>query len=138
MELLNSTRVKAPASNMPQRPQGQQIAEHYDVSSPKPVGRSDAIPKQGGTPYRAPSGRDDTDKPEGRPALFSTKSLIGIRTWNVRTLYQEGNLNILLHQLDKFKWEIIGISETHWTETGEFTEEGYKILCSSEDRLHMN
>ena len=63
---------------MPQRPQGQQIAEHYDVSSPKPVGRSDALPNQGGTPYRAPSGRDDTDKPEGRPALFSTKSLIGI------------------------------------------------------------
>ena len=121
---------------MPQRPQGQQIAEHYDVSSPKPVGRSDALPNQGGTPYRAPSGRDDTDKPEGRPALFSTKSLIGIGTWNVRTLHQEGNLNILLHQLDKFKWEIIGISETHWTETGEFTEEGYKILCSSDERLH--
>ena len=87
MEVLNSTRVKAPASNMPQTPLGQQIAEHYDVLSAKPFGRSDAPPEKRGTPYRAPIGRDGTDKPVGRPALFSTKSLIGIGTWNVRTLH---------------------------------------------------
>lgn len=136
MEVQNSTRVKSLVSNMLQSPQGMQIAEHNDVSFSKPIGRNDALPGPGGTPYQAPIGRDDAEKPEGRLAQFSTKPLIGIGTWNVRTLHQEGNLSILVHQLDKFKWEIIGISEAHWTEIGEFTEEGYKILYSSHDRLH--
>ena len=49
-------------------------------------------------------------------ALLTTKEKIGIGTWNVRTLYQEGNLEILLNQMEKFDWEVLGISETHWTD----------------------
>ncbi len=38
--------------------------------------------------------------------------------------------------MQKFKWEILGISETHWTDSGEFTTDGYKILCSGNDSIH--
>ena len=32
--------------------------------------------------------------------------------------------------MQKFRWEILGLAETHWTESGEFTIDGYKILSS--------
>ena len=47
-------------------------------------------------------------------ALLTTKEKIGIGTWNVRTLYQEGNLEILLNQIEKFDWEVLGISDRLW------------------------
>ena len=45
-------------------------------------------------------------------------------------------MDILLHQLSKFDWEIMGICETHWSQSGDFTVDGYKILCSSEENIH--
>ena len=38
--------------------------------------------------------------------------------------------------MQKFKWEILGISETHWTDSGEFSTDGYKILCAGNDSIH--
>ena len=46
----------------------------------------------------------------------------------IRTLYQEGNLEILLNQMENFDWEVLGISETHWTDSGQFISQGYKII----------
>ena len=136
MKVQYSTRVRAPANDLPQSPPGLHDAEQHDVPSPNPIGRNDALPTAGGTPSRAPIGRDGTNRPEERPALLSTKCTVGIGTWNVRTLNQEGGLEILLHQLSNFSCEILGVSETHWTETGDFTKDGYKVLCSSRDDIH--
>ncbi|XP_072020206.1 craniofacial development protein 2-like [Amphiura filiformis] len=69
-------------------------------------------------------------------ALLTTKATIGIGTWNVRTLHQSGNLEILLNQMEKFNWQILGISETHWLDSGELISEGYKILCSGNATTH--
>ena len=41
------------------------------------------------------------------------------------------NLKILLNQMEKVKWEIPFISGTHWTDSGDFISQGYKILCST-------
>ncbi|XP_072047001.1 craniofacial development protein 2-like [Amphiura filiformis] len=60
----------------------------------------------------------------------------GIGTWNVRTLHQEGNLEHLLHELDHLQWEILGISETHWCDSREFTKDGYQILSSGNESIH--
>ncbi|XP_072047129.1 craniofacial development protein 2-like [Amphiura filiformis] len=35
-----------------------------------------------------------------------------------------------------FKWEILGIAETHWIDSGEFTMVGYKILCAGKYTIH--
>ncbi|XP_071502561.1 craniofacial development protein 2-like [Diadema antillarum] len=85
---------------------------------------------------RPPIRRYDADKSRGKKALLTTKKKIGVGTWNVRTLHQQGSLEILLNQMKKFDWEVLGISETHWTDSGEFIYQGYKILCSSNKSVH--
>jgi len=32
----------------------------------------------------------------------------------VRTLLEPGALNLLLNELGRFRWDVIGIAETHW------------------------
>ena len=61
---------------------------------------------------------------------------MGIETWNVRTLHQEGHLEHLIHELNRFDWEVIGLSETHWTDTGELKKDGFQILCAGNDTTH--
>ena len=135
MKSLNSTRVKAPdstnPSSLPLDPQ-----RINDAAAPNPNGKFDAPPRAGLTPSRPPIGRTTADAPKEKVALLTTKIDIGIGTWNVRALYQPGNLEILLNQMQKFKWEILGISETHWTDSGEFSTDGYKILCAGNDSIH--
>ena len=46
-----------------------------------------------------------------------------ILTWNVRTLNQCGKLKELTYALDKYRWDIIGLSETHFNKCGEITTE---------------
>ena len=135
MKSLNSTRVKAPdstnPSSLPLDPQ-----RINDAAAPNPNGKFDAPPRAGLTPSQSPIGRTTADAPKEKVALLTTKIDIGIGTWNVRTLYQPGNLEILLNQMQKLKWEILGISETHWTDSGEFSTDGYKILCAGNDSIH--
>ena len=79
-----------------------------DSAAPNPNGKFDAPPRAGLTPSQPPIGRTTADAPKEKVALLTTKIDIGIGTWNVRTLYQPGNLEILLNQMQKFKWEILG------------------------------
>ncbi|XP_072051743.1 craniofacial development protein 2-like [Amphiura filiformis] len=117
-----------------------QHVEQNDAATLNPIGRFDGLPKiktkAGLAPSRPPISRAGVDKPLGTAALLSAKETIGIGTWNVRTLYQTGNFEILLNQIEKYKWEILGIAETHWIDSGEFISKGYKILCSGNDSIH--
>lgn len=55
-------------------------------------------------------------------------------TWNVRTLFAAGRLELLERELDRYKWNVIGIVETRWTGFGEVvTPDGHKIWFSGED-----
>ena len=38
-----------------------------------------------------------------------------IATWNVRTMNDDGKLDQLLNEVTRFKIDILGASETHWT-----------------------
>ena len=44
---------------------------------------------------------------------------ISIGTWNVRTLYQTGETELLKHALKRYSWDILGISELQWIGQGE-------------------
>ena len=137
MSTINSTRVKAPAKNIPpQRTQGLDLPEHNDATPLKPIGKGDGPPSAGRTTPRTPIRRAAANQPDGRRGLLSTKCKVGLGTWNVRTLHQTGNLTLLLHQLGKFDWEIMGVSETHWTDTGDFIQEGYQILSAGNSTTH--
>ena len=70
-------------------------------------------------------GTDDAanSKPNGRfladtPTLKTRNEFLRVGTWNVRTLYKAGKLDNLRQEFAKFKLDILGIAETHWTERG--------------------
>lgn len=53
--------------------------------------------------------------------ILSAKTLTKIGTWNVRTLYQTGNLAQVIREAENYKLEILGISEMRWTGNGRMT-----------------
>ena len=58
-------------------------------------------------------------------------------TWNVRTLNNDGKVHELVHALSTYSWNVIGLSETHWTGFGELTtDEGHKIWFSGNEKIH--
>ncbi|XP_072036823.1 uncharacterized protein [Amphiura filiformis] len=137
MSSTNSTRVKAPDLHSHRLTQGLDHHPVHDDAPPlKPIGKSDGPPTAGRTPLRNPIRRDAANNPADRRALLHAKKKIGIGTWNVRTLHQPGNLELLIHQLENYKWEIMGISETHWIESGDFTQDGYQILSAGSGSTH--
>ena len=42
-----------------------------------------------------------------------------IGTWNVRTLKGVDKLHELTRQLYRYRWDVIGLCEKHWTNSGE-------------------
>lgn len=62
-----------------------------------------------------------------------------IGTWNVRTLHPTGALDILVNQLDHYRWQIVGLCETHLLGKGELHHGDYHILLSGrEDGKHRD
>ena len=53
-----------------------------------------------------------------------------IAIWRVRTLYYEGQLDLLLDELEKFNIDNASISETHWCSYVDvvFKQNGYTII----------
>ena len=49
---------------------------------------------------------------------------IAIATWNVRTLRAAGKVEELLHEMDRYKWSILGLCEMRWKKSGEITTDG--------------
>ena len=60
------------------------------------------------------------------------------RTFHVRTLRGACKLHELIRELDRYRWDIIGLSETRWKNCGELiTEEGHKIVYSGQEKYHQ-
>ena len=136
-----STRVKAPATtNQLSLPIGLQNVVLNDAANPNLIGRLDDSPRAG----PACNTKPNPNYIEGLMLInqglerhfLTMKKTIGIGTWNVRTLHQIGNFDIQLHQMQSYDLDILGVSETHWTDAGEFSAEGFKILCSGYETVH--
>ncbi|XP_072051944.1 uncharacterized protein [Amphiura filiformis] len=62
---------------------------------------------------------------------------ITIGTWNVRTLRPNRKLEELSYELDRYHWNIIGLSEARWKFHGEMcTDEGHKLYYSGSETKH--
>jgi len=48
--------------------------------------------------------KEDDDKPTLDVSLFTPKTGMTIGCWNVRTLHFTGALQILIHELERFRW----------------------------------
>ena len=68
--------------------------------------------------------------PDRHSASVRNRNIMRIGTWNVRTLYQKGKLNNVVQEMNRMRINILGISETRWTGSGEFTVEKHKMIYS--------
>ncbi|XP_053376798.1 craniofacial development protein 2-like [Mercenaria mercenaria] len=62
---------------------------------------------------------------------------IVIGTWNVRTLKQPGRVEELAHEMKRYRWNILRLSEVRWRNFGETTsDEGHKFYFSGREDKH--
>ena len=101
-----------------------------DRSGPGSTTAAPSIDKlQGGGDKLATEAKRNTLK------LPTVETTIG--TWNVRTLYRCGKVEELEHELRRYQWQVIGLSEVRWTGRGETTtEDGHKIWFSGHETRH--
>jgi len=59
-----------------------------------------------------------------------------VGTWNVRTLYQAGKLELLQRELERMRYDIVGIAEVRWPGSGEQLEG--RFLYVGEETAHEN
>ena len=61
---------------------------------------------------------------------------ITIDTWNTRTLRAAGKLRELIHEMDRYRWNILGLCEMRWKNFGETTGDGHKVFFSGKEDKH--
>ena len=65
------------------------------------------------------------------------KDSITIGTWNTKTLRAAGRLRELTHEMDRYRWNILGLCEMRWKNFGETTtEEELKVFFSGKEDKH--
>ena len=101
-----------------------------DRSGPGSTTAAPSIDKlQGGGDKSATEAKKNTFK------LATEETTIG--TWNVRTLNRCGKVEELEHELKRYQWQVIGLSEVRWTGIGETTtQDGHKIWFSGHESRH--
>ena len=103
-----------------------------DRSGPRSTTTAPSIDKlQGGGDKLVTEAKRNTFK------LPTEETTIG--TWNVRTLHRCGKVEELEHELRRYQWQVIGLSEVRWTGIGETTtEDGHKIWFSGQEKKHKH
>ena len=62
---------------------------------------------------------------------------ITIATWNVRTLRAAVKVEELLHEMDRYKWSILGLCEMRWKKSGEIPTDGsHRVYFSGKEDKH--
>jgi hypothetical protein len=64
-----------------------------------------------------------------RSPLFVPKIILKIGYWNVRTMFQIGKTTQICGEINNYGLDILGISESRWTESGK--------SFLSEDKTHI-
>ena len=73
----------------------------------------------------------------GASAKIRRRDNITIGTLNTRTLRAAGKLQELTHEMDRYRWNILGLCEMRWKNFGETTtEEGHKVFFSGKEDKH--
>ena len=67
--------------------------------------------------------------------LKPVNNILTVGTWNVQTLWATGKLELLRHEMKRFRYDIIGISEVRWTGKGETSNADF--IWSGEDNTHV-
>ncbi|XP_060069052.1 craniofacial development protein 2-like [Ylistrum balloti] len=83
-------------------------------------------------------GESQEETLEQTRSLVHPKSTTKIGNWNVRTLYQSGNVAQVAREMTRRDKDIMGISETHWTGRGKIkiAERETIIYPGRDDNIH--
>ena len=85
-----------------------------------------AVHQEGGVKYAT-----------GAPSKIRGRDNITIGTWNTRTLRAARKLQELTHEMDRHRWNILGLFEMTWKNFGETTkEEGHRVFFSEKEDKH--
>lgn len=71
----------------------------------------------------------------GMHKLKVAKDELTVGTWNVRTLWAAGHLELLKEEMKRYRWDILGLSEVRWTGSGEVN--GCEMIWSGDDTEHQ-
>ena len=66
-------------------------------------------------------------------ATVCNRNAIRVGTWNVRTLYQNGNLENVKQEMIQLNINILGINEMRWPSNGDFMIENFKMIYAGGD-----
>ena len=83
-------------------------------------------------------GQSQQDASRPTKPLLHPKGITKIGNWNVRTLYESANIAQGIREMAKRGIDIMGISDTYWTEHGRVQlQEGETIIYSGrQDNIH--
>ena len=94
--------------------------------------------KQGPRPLLSDQGRIEklaTGKPSKekleRQKIRIAKQTFTVGTWNVQTIWATGKLELLRNEMKRFRYDVVGISEVHWTGRGKTSNRDF--LWSGEE-----
>jgi len=120
-----STRVPAPKSH--------RLPVVEALALLQPTSRKRTKSKIGGRVHdNAPIklARGSSDPTKTKKDIFQPKVTLSVGTGNVRTIMNDYAVKLLVHELSKFRCDIIGIAETHRLGVEEIEEGEFKILAS--------
>ena len=68
--------------------------------------------------------------PDRHTASVRNKMTLKVATWNVRTLFQNGNFDNVKQELTRMRIHILGMCEVRWTGAGLITSDEYTVIYS--------
>ena len=70
------------------------------------------------------------DEEKKAKKMEKKKSGINIGTWNVRTMMRAGKLENIKREMQKWRIDILGLSEVRWKDSGDYWSDGYRVIYS--------
>jgi len=74
-----------------------------------------------------------SDVAEMKANIFRPKATLSVGTYNVRTIMDDYAVKLWVHEMIRFRCDIVGIAETHQQGVEEMQEGKYKILASGKE-----
>ena len=79
-------------------------------------------------------GKSQQDATKLNRSLVHPRNITRIENWNIRTLYRSGSIAQVAREMTSRNIDVMGISETHWTEQGKMQlTEGLKPSFTPEE-----
>ena len=72
-------------------------------------------------------------------SLAKPKHIVRVAAWNVQTMYETGRAAQVEGEMERYKVNILGVSEMRWTDSGMLTLNSGETVCYSGrmDGLHQ-